>query len=118
MSSKLYHRKVFWPKSLRLHVGQFPVKLTHHAERAQDTDRYGSFTIPDIINVSESSIFEAEVNEQGRVVKQCARLTLDVTRDIIVVMIPENGMAVLKTAWLNLRSDKHQTLKSHLYSRS
>lgn len=120
MRSGLYHKEVGMPaKALEAWLGQQAVKLSDHARQACLNDRYGKIDLHDgdSIEVEAEDIFEVEVLH-GKPVKAMVRLAYDDARDMILALvIPSEGVAVVKTVWLNMASDKHVTLKKELYNK-
>jgi hypothetical protein len=114
MRTGLYHREVFFPPEVTLPHGEYQLQLTHHAKTACKNDRYGEFELPQAIAIPSHSIFEIEL-EKGKLRKVVARVPFDDDCDVSIAMIPESGFMRVKTAWLNLKTDGHKTLKTHLY---
>ncbi len=110
--SNLYHREIFMPAGVRNLAGvTLALTPSHHARGAALYDRYGALTIPAQITFDGKDVVEAEF-EAGKLVKVVVRLSYDDTRDAIYVCKTDG---FLKTVWFNLKSDKHKTLKKHLY---
>ena len=120
MKDGLYHQKIGLPAgACQPFVGVFSLLLLQHARQASANDRYGRIEIEDgdEVEVFESDIVELEVRG-GQSVKAVVRLQYDERRDIVVVLNrPVAGEASVRTAWFNLKSDQHRTLRQELYSK-
>lgn len=118
MPNKLFHREVFWPKRLDkiLPFGIRKLEYTGHAKRAGHTDRYGFVTLPDSVDLSKAYIFEAEEKEKGKISKFAFRLSTRPEFDTVFVAMPENGSLIIKTVWINVKSDNHATLDKSKYA--
>ena len=90
-------------------------EITSHARDAAAGDRYGKMTIPASITFCGRDVVEAEI-DGGKVKKLVVRVHYDETRDGVYVLGIDNGRVFYKTAWFNLSSDVHATLKRHLYA--
>lgn len=112
--SKLYHTEVFLPAKLKtLPRCRIAITPSEHAKRAAKDDRYGNVPIPSHIEFDGRNIIEAEI-DGGRVLKLVVRLALNAVNDVIYVVMPETGL--LKTTWINRRSDLHRTLDRSRYA--
>lgn len=105
-----YHKDLFLPVRV---AGTFKLSYSRHAIEASKSDKYGSICLPESISINNDDIIEAEI-ESGCVVKLVARCSYDSYRDIIIVFMP-NKSNLVKTVWLNLKSDNHNTLKRYNY---
>ena len=109
----LYHQQIGFPSTFRRPVGSFATRPTHHATaRAKE---YG-ITIPERINLNDYSIVEIEMIA-GRLVKIVIRGEYDNYDDICMAVIPNRGVMLIKTVWLNAWDDKHNTLDVSKYGR-
>jgi len=111
----LYHKDVYIPKDLlvKLSVSRAPLTWSKHAILAAKNDRYGDIKLLTDISFKSSDVIEVEL--VGReVVKVLVRLPYDDLRDVMYA-IGRGG--VVKTVWLNLKSDKHKSLDKTKYER-
>ncbi len=111
----LYHYQIGFPKDVRFPfdvMKPVSLNLSRHAQKASQNDRYGAFTIPSTIDLKTGQIIELGVTGKT-ITKLVFRTSYDQTRDIIIVFCTENGL--VKTAWINLKTDKHLTLRRELY---
>lgn len=121
--SKLYHREVFWPALVEQRVREVAeeadfhlCRYGFHAKRAAQDDRYGEIRLPLHLQINEQEVFEAEIDQDNSLRKFLVRTTLDQNRDMVLVFIPGgDGALFCKTVWINLKSDKHRTLKRQRY---
>lgn len=112
MPSKLYHKEIWMPPSIRaLHGVTMALNFTVHAQKAAEEDRYGLIKIPSHITFDGSDVVEAEENE-GKVTKLVIRLPYDISRDVIYVVTSDR---TLKTVWTNQKSDVHASLNRSRY---
>jgi hypothetical protein len=107
---QVFHRDVYLPVQFAVRVWEGKLDYATHARDEARIDRYGAVKLPAEIP-SWFKLIESYV-EEGRVVKQLWRGRVDTKRDLILVVL-SNG--VVKTAWVNLRSDKHVTLQREKY---
>lgn len=93
---------------------------SEHAKQAADNDRYGSVPRLDIAAFAQHEVIEVEFQD-GDPVKAVLRIPCDNRPGldmILVLLAPElSGKALVKTVWFNLHSDKHATLRRHLYQK-
>lgn len=107
----LYHKDIGFPKSMKFRAidGLTP---SMHAQREADSDRYGGFTLPISFDPVNWVVIEIEVLN-GALNKIVARKAYDATRDIVIAFLVQSK--VIKTAWINVRSDVHNTLDKRAY---
>lgn len=109
----LYHAEIGLPKGFRLPTARVELVWTRHADAARTHDRYG--VIPRVATLPLSSFKVIEVGVEGRkVAKVVIRGHLDAKRDVIFVLIPGKKW-IVKSVWMNLRSDSHKTLDRSRY---
>ncbi len=117
--SKLYHRDVFLPAKITKKVQCRVLSLTYsrHALEEANSDRFGTAVLPETLDTSKAEVIEVELNPAGFPCKAVYRVSMDVERDlVIVVSYPNKGCeAVVRTVWINLKSDKHKTLNKIQY---
>lgn len=112
----LYHVDVFMPE-LSMPKGKYNLEYTAHAQRAAQSDRYGSIELPYILNTSSYEVIEVETDSNRRVIKIVYRRVATRTHDMCIVCVPENDTKmVVKTVWLNHYKDKHKTLDKTKYA--
>lgn len=110
--AKLYHCTLGFPAKLRFPSGKVDLRYSKHAIAASLDDRYGRFNLPHSLDLSQVEIIEAET-VNGALNKVLVRMPLDEVRDLCVVIMPRDGL--VKTVWINERSDKHSTLDESKY---
>lgn len=117
----LYHKDVFMPRRIRESFLQLTrgreshwLRHTKHAIKAANSDRYGVIQLPPVISFNGMEIIEIE-HDGKKCVKAVVR-EVGQEKNRVFVVVPETlGLWTLKTVWYNLASDKHSTLKRHLY---
>lgn len=110
MQQDIYHRDVYLPPQYALRVWDGRLEYSQHAVDEAQSDRYGKVNLPTEIP-GWFKLIESYV-EGGVVVKQLWRGRVDTKRDLILVVLADG---VVKTAWVNLRTDKHGTLHREKY---
>lgn len=110
----LYHKKIFWPLFTLPKVER--LIPTFHAQKAAMLEKYGSFELPEKVNVTMKDVFEVELI-QGKVTKFACRLEYDNEFDICLVIAPFEGIGRIVTAWLNKKNDTHSSLRQGIYER-
>lgn len=108
----LYHAEVFMPK-LALPKGKINLQYTTHAMNAAKNDRYGTIALPEQLDTSKATVIEVETNQQKQTVKVLYRVQLDAKRDLCLAVLVTG---IVKTVWVNQRSDKHKTLQKGKYA--
>jgi hypothetical protein len=105
------------PASATKPIHEGPLQYRKHAFNEANNDRYGAIQLPTEFHAANAKLIEAEVlvdHDGSHVVKQLWRQSLDARRDLVLA-IQEGGM--VKTVWVNLKSDKHRTLDTSKYMR-
>ncbi len=111
----LYHSEVYFPEKLKAAIPQsVTLAYSGHALRACLNDRYGYINGPRWIDTTKGHVFEAEVIN-GKLVKFCIRMSYDALHDISIV-VAHDTQYVVKTLWLNRKTDKHRTLDKNKYA--
>lgn len=119
----LFHTDVYLPKAIRFKSGslvklvdhelQGRLKISHHARRAAESDRYGFIEIPQYFDAKYAKLIEVEVDrETEKVTKRVFRVEYDDVLDLVMVITSD---WVLKTVWFNRRDDLHCTLDESKY---
>lgn len=110
---KLYHFELGFPKHLTIRkVGPLKLKYSRHAQSAAKNDRYGIITLPETVVIEPQDLIEiGMVGEKPT--KIVVRQAYDVLHDIIIVMNTADNL--VRTVWLNRRSDLHKTLDVRKY---
>lgn len=93
------------------------LRYSHHARRAANDDRYGAIELPEFLDSRFAMLIEAEAENgpngpNSLVVKQVWRIRLDDRRDLVLA-IQRDGL--VRTVWINLKSDTHNTLNRKKY---
>jgi len=113
--SYLFHKEVHLPEMLTKPVYEGRLRYSAHAQAEACNDRYGQIDLPEVFTAANAELIEVEAtvqNDRPEVVKQLWRMRLDATRDLVFSVMP-NGL--VRTVWVNLRSDKHGTLNRARY---
>ena len=112
---KKYHFEIGIPTNARTKYGQLRLKYSNHAQKAAQDDRYGLIPLPETLCTDTAQVIEVEVDEEGITEKVLYRVALDDEKDLLLAVIPYKRF--VKTVWINLRNDKHTTLKHWLYDK-
>lgn len=124
--SRLYHKHVFWHKSFdtlakELFNKNYSLHLFEHL--LYSTDKHG-MTMRELDRIIDELIdnkrcfflYEVETKGKDDIVKCAIRTSYDLDRDIsIVFATSKDGKNIVKTAWLNYKSDKHFSLDKSKY---
>jgi hypothetical protein len=112
MKDGLYHKDIFLPVKKR-ETGTVKLTYTKHALEAASDDRYGVIEdLPVVLEFSKVDLIELEVSN-GKPVKGVFRQPMDQDNDLVIVVLFNNNL--VKTVWLNQRTDKHFTLDKSKY---
>lgn len=106
MKDGKYNEQVYMPK---LNIKDVDVQLRYSPHSLEKAECKGIDDLPDYINLTQVDIVEMEV-ANGRPFKVLARQPYDGIYDLVHVILL-SGM-VVKTVWLNRRSDNHKTLRN------
>lgn len=110
----LYHKDIYIPKQIQsIPFQKVSLRFSNHAILGAKSDRYGQIELWDCICFSGNDIIEAEVIE-NRLIKIVVRVFYNNRFDVCYVICPEN--LIVKTVWLNDRSDCHSTLNRSKYA--
>lgn len=107
----LYHCEVGFPRWFKAPTNTIRPRYGNHARFEAKVDLYGHIDLPKTLDLSKMKVIEIGV-EDGRVAKILFRGPLDSTRDLCIV-IQSDG--VVRTVWVNLKTDKHRTLDRTKY---
>jgi hypothetical protein len=122
-----FHKEVGYPEKVIIPEGTIYLEETSHARKEAKNDRYlnddeDKLEIPDSIEVSNNNIFEIETDEQAITQKIACRVDYDSDRDLVLALQRPNGNMYsptnkwkVKTVWINMKNDKHETLDSSNY---
>lgn len=108
----LYHYQIGFPK-INTNFGRLELRYSQHAIHASVSDCYGDIKLPRQLNTEKAKLVEIEV-ENDRVIKAVYRVAHCEQFDLVIVVIP--ARALVKTVWLNSKTDKHQTLNRYKYA--
>lgn len=106
-----YHKDIFMPK---ISPPNIDVNLVYsgHAKSACYNDRYGIIRTPRTINLSKTEVIELTV-ENGNPTKVLVRTSYNSNSDLCLVILLEKML--VKTVWLNSKSDNHKSLDRSKY---
>jgi hypothetical protein len=117
-NQNLFHAAIGFPSTFRAHVGEFSLSYTKHAFHAALNDKYLApgevINLPHRLVVSTCAIIEIE-HSNYRTSKILYRAPYDSHFDLCIAVIPGVPM-VVKTVWLQAKSDSHKTLDRTRYS--
>ena len=126
--SRLYHKHVYWLKKFdteakALFNKNYSLHLFEHL--LYSTDKHG-MTMRELDRIIDELIankrnyflYEVEATVHDKVFKAVVRTSYDLDRDIsIVFALSKKNELIVKTAWLNNKSDRHTTLDKSKYYR-
>ena len=106
MKDGKYNEQVYMPE-LKWKDVDYQLRYSPHSKEQMEIK--GIDEAPNFINFSQVEIVEMEV-ASGKPFKVLARQAYDSEFDIVHVILLKS--LIVKTVWLNGRSDKHRTLKN------
>jgi hypothetical protein len=115
MNTKLYHFKLGLPADARTRFGMLNLSYTGHAIFAAANDLFGAISLPIRLDTRTAEVIEVETGPLGVTVKVVYRISHCSKYDLCLAVIPQSG--VVKTVWLNSKTDTHKTLQEWRYSR-
>ena len=124
--SRLYHKKVFWcadfnTQARALFNKNYSLHLFEHL--LYSTDKHG-MTMRELDRIIDELmenrrkyfLYEVQTDIHDNVYKCALRTSYDLDKDISIVFnLSKDGKLIVKTAWLNGKSDKHFTLDKTKY---
>ena len=119
----LFHKSLGFPKGIKLPAGRKRLVLTNHARMAAQNDRYGSFahllSLHTSFDPANAELIEIESDDKIHVGKALYRVPLapNSKLDVVLAAVPYRDSYVVKTLWINERTDKHRTLKVERYTK-
>ncbi len=115
----LYHYETGIPFKLNLPT-TLDLHYSNHALRAAQNDRYGCIDLEDTIATKGAKVIEVETCDRtGNPIKVLIRKDHDATTDVCFAIALNNsvgGKFVVKTVWLNKKSDLHRSLDKSRYA--
>lgn len=110
----MFHKDVYIPEHARAPIFTGELKYSRHALNVSSgSDSITALTLPVSFDGKGATLVEAELNPTtGEVEKQVWRMPLTEKDDLCFPLLP-NG--VVKTVWLNARTDTHETLRKTRY---
>lgn len=111
---RLYHFQLCIPPLYKKPVFEGMLEYSSHALREAQSDRYGSIPLPERFEARGATLIEVEAVDSV-VVKQLWRKPIDESRDLVMAITSEG---TVKTVWVNVRKDKHNTLDPRRYEYS
>lgn len=116
----LYHSETGFPFKVNL-PRAIPLVYSLHAQQAAKGDRYGHIALESTFSTLGATVIEVETDDQtGVPVKVVLRREYDSSKDVCVVIALNSqvqGRFMVKTVWLNLKTDTHKTLNKAAYRR-
>ncbi len=115
----LYHSELGLPENTKSYFGRkFKLNYSNHAKQAAISDRYGVISKPPFsIEITKDNIIEVETDENKVIRKLVIRIPYDGQTDLALAIIPDYSQALVKSCWLNKKSDAHSTLRTELYQK-
>lgn len=113
---ELYHFQLGIPKQYKTNYGIMSLKYSRHAQMAASSDRYGYIQLPNTLDTSKAQAVEVEIDSEGCISKILYRTAYDDKHDLCLAIIPNQRF--VKTVWLNVKTDKHETLDTFKYTKA
>lgn len=117
MTERLYHVEIGFPAGFQRPTERVAINYGQHARRESMQDRYGNIPLPKGLRLARFTVIE--IGMVGNTVSKILfRGRLDERRDLCIVLIPNGDKPwFCKTVWVNVRTDKHNTLNVAKYER-
>ncbi len=112
----LYHKDIGFPDDINLPRGFSPVmslRYSRHAQEEAQKDVHGQIQLPPRMDVRDGQTIEIAVLNKT-VTKMVIRFDYDKTRDITMVIQPQDGF--VRTVWFNEKTDQHHSLNKAKYA--
>ncbi len=116
---KLYHKLIFVPEfvaevldRMAAENAVFELQYSSHALKAAGQDIYEEIILPTRLYTARAEWFEVEV-EDHRITKVVYITDYCEEFNLIIVILVDSG--IVKTVWLNEKSDTHVTLRRANY---
>ena len=124
--SRLYHKKVYWcatfdSQAKALFNKNYSLHLFEHL--LYSTDKHG-MTMRELDRIIDELmknkrnyfLYEVQTDIHDNVYKCAIRTSYDLDKDISIVFnLSKDGKLIVKTAWLNRKDDRHNTLDKSKY---
>lgn len=111
----VYHKDVGFPAGTAWPTGTFPLRYKTHA-KDQAKDKQVGF-LPTSLNMNNCQVVEAQVENGRKVNLMVVRRSLDMERDLVMVVVTERPVWEVITVYPNLRTDHHPTLNVSRYDK-
>ena len=112
----LYHKDIGFPDDINMPRGFSPVmslRYMRHAQEEAQKDIHGQIQLPHRMDVRDGQTIEIAVVNKT-VTKMLIRFDYDKTRDITMVIQPQDGF--VRTVWFNEKTDQHKSLNRAKYA--
>jgi len=112
----IYHKDVYMPIEVYndfVFDGDWKLSYTKHANKSRFDDRYGE--IPEYMSFNHQEWEVIEIYPLQN--KLTVRKKIDENNDVVLVILWDNTKNLYRvlTTWINVNSDKHNTLKRWKY---
>lgn len=107
----LYHYTIHMPELVKDWAKKTTALIPYYGKHAKDRAFQKRVVLPNNILLHQWKIIEAEIVNE-KVNKIVIRQTLDITSDIVMVVLADG---FVKTVWWNDKNDRHFTLNRSLY---
>lgn len=116
IANGLFHKDIGLPISPNRIIFHGTLNYSNHAIKAANSDRYGKINLPKILNTKNDNVTLIELEtKNGRPFKGVYRMPHCQKYDIVIVVLYETRL--VKTVWLNSRTDAHKTLGASKYTK-
>lgn len=111
----LYHIEKGIPEEVKKQMPKAVIELhySRHAQEARINDRYGEVPEFKTIDPNNAQVVEAET-DGWKLKKVVYRIPYTETLDCCIVVL--TGINLVKTVWVNRKSDNHKTLDLSKYN--
>lgn len=116
LQTGLFHKDIGLPISPNRIIFHAQLKYSNHALKAAQNDRYGKINLPETLNTKLDNVTLIELEtKNGKPFKGVYRMPYNDKHDIVIVLLYETRL--VKTVWLNSKTDAHKTLDVSKYTK-
>ena len=114
----LYHKELGIPNPIRSQIRQTGRVVLNYSEHAQLAADERGIVLPRVLDYTKCEPFEIETKRDGTIIKVAYRTRYaGVAKcDLVLIVHPQDNF--VRTIWLNLIDDQHQTLDVSLYEKA
>lgn len=119
--NKLFNKRAYGLPEFQINTRRIRLRYSRHAiVRLEEYNafagmRYGEVEAPSMVDLQDIDIVEMETTPDGLPVKIVGRYAVDPKRDLVLIIVLRNS--TVKTMWINVKDDHHNTLNKRGYDK-